>query len=242
MKTTAGTSEWYSEHLNWSTSTIGKNALRGRKMLSLMQVVGQIRIHRIVKEVMFSEIIRDPEKLNVRGLPDSPVYEDVKEAEGEMMRARPDWPDGISVGHHEVAAILTQHIVSTCQVAHIERICQRAGTKGEWGAAVRSVRRQWESLLKNQIQYVLVGCTVDGNREWLVTEAGTIAWLRSAEGEISSADASPDGYVCEPSRHIRCGGVIHEGLRDPATIALGRSGGSGAACQAADSPALVRAH
>ena len=99
MKTTAGTSEWYSEHLNWSTSTIGKNALRGRKMLSLMQVVGQIRIHRIVKEVMFSEIIRDPEKLNVRGLPDSPVYEDVKEAEGEMMRARPDWPDGISVGH-----------------------------------------------------------------------------------------------------------------------------------------------
>ena len=56
------------------------------------------------------------------------------------------------------------------------------------------------------------------------------AFVSLVEGEISSAEASPDGYVCEPSRAIRCGGLIHEGLRDPATIALGRSGGSGAIC------------
>ena len=68
------------------------------------------------------------------------------------------------------------------------------------------------------------------------------AFVNLVADEISSAEAFPDGYVCEPSRAIRCGGLIHEGLRDPATIALGRSGGSGAACQAADSPALVRAH
>ena len=50
---------------------------------------------------MFTEIIRDHEELDVRGLPGSPVYKDVEEAEGDMMRARPDWPDGISVGNHE---------------------------------------------------------------------------------------------------------------------------------------------
>ena len=69
-----------------------------------------------------------------------------------------------------------------------------------------------------------------------------VVFVPFVEGEISPTEAFPDGYVCEPSRAIRCGGLIHEGLRDPATIALGRSGGSGAACQAADSPALVRAH
>ena len=68
------------------------------------------------------------------------------------------------------------------------------------------------------------------------------AFVSLVADEISSAETSPEWDVCEPTRAIRGGGLIHEGLRDPATIALGRTGGSGAICQAADSPALVRAH
>ena len=69
-----------------------------------------------------------------------------------------------------------------------------------------------------------------------------VGFVSFVEGDLISAEAFPDGDVCEPSRAIRRWGLIHEGLRDPATIALGRSGGLGAVCQAAGSPALVRAH
>ena len=32
--------------------------------------------------------------------------------------------------------------------------------------------------MEEQIEHVIVGCTAEGDREWLVQEAGTVAWLR----------------------------------------------------------------
>ena len=88
-----GATGWYDANMKWASDV----ALQYRKLRAFEQVVGQIRLHRLVKDVLLGRIIREPEELG-RSLGKrmwttdrSLVYELEPEAEERTARCTRVW-------------------------------------------------------------------------------------------------------------------------------------------------------